>query len=104
MEAADIERSNSVISLTQFIRPHGHKREITALVPEGCQKMVDKLLENEYKFSCEVLTTGEVALYCGKTEETEILHLSTNDDKVNLALKRLVLDAYQQLTNEASKG
>lgn len=66
------------VELTQYLRPYGKKRKVYAEVDDELAK---KAKDARLVFSCEVLTTGHVAVYgrlWNQSDEEELIELSPN--------------------------
>jgi len=66
------------VYLTQYIRPNGRKSKVTCEVPKKTEKQAENMI-----LSCEVLTTGEVAIYArfnDEEEEMENLGIAKNEE------------------------
>ncbi|MBE3138152.1 MAG: hypothetical protein IMZ43_12295 [Thermoplasmata archaeon] len=80
------------IGLIQYMRPDGRKMTVMASVEDQVAGMAEGMI-----LSCEVLTTGEVAIYARyprDEEEDESLELSPNGPEVQEALQRLIERRY----------
>lgn len=88
--------SEHVIPFTQYIPPHGRRENVSFVTPEGYKEKVDRLLENGYNFSCERLSTGDIALYCGKDEKEQI-QVCFGSVRLNNKVKDLIDDAINEL-------
>ena len=92
------------IELTQYLMPEGKKTKVYAPIGED---YVNRAESNKMVFSCEVLTTGQVAIY-GKLEhqsdEDELVEIANNgpDNSPTEALRKLVdrLEAESHLEEE----
>ena len=87
------------IPVTQFLRPNGRRVQVWAPVPDGREEKVQRLLEEGLVFSAEVLTSGNVAVYVGKSleDDDELCELGGNDETVNDAMARLIDQAYEEM-------
>lgn len=88
--------SEHVIPFTQYIPPNGQKKDTFYQTPVGYKEKVDRLLENGYNFSCERLSTGDIALYCGKDEKEQI-QICFDLTYLNSKVKDLIDDAINEL-------
>jgi hypothetical protein len=62
------------VVLTQYVRPDGRAREVHCEVPDDISMKASRM-----DLSCEVLTTGQVAIYAGwKDDEDELMLLASN--------------------------
>jgi hypothetical protein len=64
------------IKITQYVRPHGRKREVFADLRKEYEKRAKGL-----EFSCEVLPDGRVAIYAkreGESDEKEHIEIADN--------------------------
>ena len=64
------------VELTQYLRPNGRQRTVATKVGEEYAQRAEGMI-----LSCEVLTTGMVAVYGrleGESEEDEVLKLTLN--------------------------
>jgi len=76
------------IKLTQFMMPSGREVPVTTDVEDHIADMAEGMI-----LSCEVLTTGEVALYAKypqDKEEEETIEIAPNGPKVEEALRCLI--------------
>lgn len=66
----------STVCLTQYLRPNGEKRPMAVEVPDTIAALAAGMV-----LTCEVLMTGQVAIYCrwaGEDEDDELCLLATN--------------------------
>lgn len=64
------------VRITQYLRPNGEKRPMTVEVPDTIATLAEGMV-----LSCEVLMTGQVAIYCrwaGEDEDAELCLLASN--------------------------
>lgn len=75
------------VTLTQYIRPNGTPREVHADISDVAAEMAEDMT-----LSCEVLTTGEIAIYVrysGDPEEKESMELAVNEPHNNDPVEKL---------------
>lgn len=90
------------ISFTQFLRPHGKKKEVSFFIDPAYDERVKELLAAGFVFEVEQLTTGEVSLEvcmrCDRTADGEhdtlSMEICDNGPPVLVAVAKLVADAY----------
>lgn len=83
------------IPFTQYVLPHGRRREETIERPSEIEALARKFIEAGGRYECEVLTTGEVsftAVFCdedGDEQDVEI-EICANGPEVRDAVDALV--------------
>lgn len=83
------------IPFTQYVLPHGRKREETIERPAEIEALADKFIAAGGRYECEILTTGEVSLtavFCdddGDEQDVEI-EICTNGPAIRDAVDALV--------------
>ena len=104
------------IVFTQFLRPHGRKKEThVENQPPEIEKLYSELKEADYRFEVEVLTTGLVFMTCdppgnpdtaeGYNDGWDILstnQLCKNGPEVVEATAQLIKDAHERYTKSIS--
>ena len=88
------------IPFTQYLRPHGDQEAVTIDMED--QELHDKaeaLIEADYHFDIEELTTGMVSMTCERDTEKDDFHiqLCPNGPEVVDAVRALVENAYKCL-------
>jgi hypothetical protein len=87
-----------LIPFTQYLRPHGKKKETQISRDPEIEDKARVLLELGCAFECEVLVTGEVSLTCeDASEQTLSIEVVPNGPQVPGAVDRLVCDAWAKL-------
>lgn len=92
------------VTLTQYIRPNGLPRNVRADISDLAAEMAEDMI-----LSCEILTTGEVALYVrysGEPEENESMELAVNEPNNNdpvVKLEGLIRRVYGRRHAKASQ-
>ena len=91
------------ISLTQYMMPNGRKVTVTTDVEDQIADMAEGMI-----LTCEVLSTGGIALYAKypeDKEEEESIEISSNGPEVSEALQRLIKHKYEEnQSNMNQKG
>lgn len=83
------------IPFTQYVLPHGRRREETIERPADIEALAQKFIDAGGRYECEVLTTGEVsftAVFCdedGDEQDVEI-EICANGPAVREAVDALV--------------
>jgi len=55
-----------ILHITQYLRPDGRKKPLTIEVSDDISKLAEDMI-----LSCEVLQTGQIAVYCRHKHEIE---------------------------------
>lgn len=99
------ERDGSV-PFTQFLRPYGLKQEVEAPVTQEYKEKADRILAHGWTFTCEVLTTGQVALYVtdGANERDVCIKICSNGPPVHEALDRMIDEGIEKMEKEKVNG
>jgi hypothetical protein len=80
-----------IIPFTQYLLPHGHRRETTIEVSHEIARMAHGIIRRGLAFECEVLTTGEVSLTITDPENGDLaFQVVPNGPGVRDAVERLV--------------
>ncbi len=77
------------IKLTQYLMPNGRPMPTTTEVPDETATLAEGMI-----LSCEVLGTGQVALYAKypeDKEEDEFIEISNNGPEIQTVLCKLIL-------------
>jgi hypothetical protein len=91
------------IPFTQYVLPHGRKREETIERPAEIEALADKFIAAGGRYECEILTTGEVsftAVFCdddGDEQDVEI-EICANGPAVCDAVDALVRKSISHIT------
>jgi len=92
------------IPFMQYRRPNGMKVPCSIRRPDEIAEKAAALIRAGYSFSCEVLQTDEVALYCEQANSDDVLPLAVevvpNNPRVPEAVDTLVTRAWEQLQLE----
>lgn len=78
------------ITLTQYLRPDGRTRNVSAPVTAEYSAKAAALIEQDVSFSCEILRTGEVAIYAEYLGQDIVIEISQNDETIHAALEYLI--------------
>lgn len=78
------------IYFTQFMRPHGNKQIVSIDRPDHIAKAADYILQNEFRFECEQLTTGEVSLTISDNWGDYAFELCANGPAVPTSVDKLI--------------
>jgi len=92
--------SENWIPVTQFLRPFGTPRPMKAPCDDKeALRKAGHILRKGYTFTCEVLTTGEVAQYITdpKAEEDKAIRVTPNGPEVQDALVDMINDFFVNL-------
>jgi len=88
------------IPFTQYLRPHGKQRSMSADgQPPEIEAKAKELIDAGYVFEVEELTTGIISMDCNKGDVVLAHELSQNGPPVVPAVTRLVETAYEQWKN-----
>lgn len=91
------------IPFTQYVLPHGRKREETIERPAEIEALAQKFIDAGGRYECEVLTTGEVsftAVFCdedGDEQDVEI-EICANGSAVRDAVDAIVRKSLNHVT------
>lgn len=91
------------IPFTQYVLPHGRKREETIERPAEIEALAQKFIDAGGRYECEVLTTGEVsftAVFCdedGDEQDVEI-EICANGPAVLDAVDAIVRKSLNHVT------
>lgn len=91
------------IPFTQYVLPHGRKREETIERPAEIEALAQKFIDAGGRYECEVLTTGEVsftAVFCdedGDEQDVEI-EICANGPAVRDAVDAIVRKSLNHVT------
>lgn len=91
------------IKFTQFMRPDGHAVDTywspQSPIDDSIFDMVYALTERGALFELEMLSTGEVAMYCGLPDDEQPMSqlVCQNGTEVHEAVQHLIREAYAQL-------
>ena len=81
------------IPFTQFIPPHGKRRETSFEVSPAIHEKAMRLIAYGLRFECEILSTGEVSLTLTDPVEGDLdIRVVENGPLVRDAVESLVLD------------
>lgn len=84
------------ITFTQYIPPNGKQVPTTIERPDDISEMAEALQKKGFQFSIEILSTGMIAMYCGKpNDDDENIRLCNNGPNVPDAVDELVRGSYQ---------
>jgi len=92
-----------MIKFTQYLLPHGERREIEMEVSDDIQAEADYLVSIGQKFDAEILTTGVVSFTCEPASDIDyegkyFIKLSGNNPvEVPRIVAELVNEAYEAL-------
>jgi len=87
------------VEFTQYLRPDGRKQTITMDVPDDLKEKIDFIIKNNHEFTCEVLTTGEVALYVSNNEEDIECLIVNNGPGMKEKVIELINNGFELLKN-----
>ena len=84
------------ITFTQYIPPNGKQVHNTIERPDDIAEMAEALQKKGFQFSIEILSTGMIAMYCGKpNDDDENIRICNNGPNVPDVVDELVREAYQ---------
>jgi hypothetical protein len=86
------------LPFTQYMRPDGRRRNIWAPCPEGLEAKASAIMDNDWRFEAEVLTTGDVSLTVSDGSEDVAIEIAPNGPEVPRALARLIETAFTKLS------
>ena len=92
-----------MIPVTQFITPYGEQRQRTVQSPRYITEMADYCVDNDARFTSEILSTGELSLACEYDDDDIVIKVCLNDNKAKDAMYAVVKEAYaiiKDLTEE----
>lgn len=88
-----MERTENV-PVTQYLRPHGEKRECKAPVTPEFKSLADRFVAAGGKYEAEVLTTGQVSLSAAFTVEGEMqdiaIEICPNNESIHTAFEKVI--------------
>lgn len=84
-----------MIPFTQYLRPDGRAVSVTFDAPPEVEAQAKRLLDHGWRFTCEVLATGEVSFAIEGEDETGeigdlVIELGSNDATVQFMVARLM--------------
>lgn len=81
------------IYFTQFLRPHGHRQEISIAMPDEVWNKAMSIKAMGLELHAEVLTTGEINLTVTDEEKGDLAQeIVANGPEVPKAVERLIMD------------
>lgn len=92
----------SSIPFTQYIPPHGRKKEVSIDRPDEIVSMAMELIQKGYRFECELLSNGQVSLtVVDPMDEGDVaIEIVSNGPQVDGAVDRLVRTVYKGDSHE----
>ena len=85
------------LSIIQYLKPHGHKREINYPISDYYKDKIILLKENNCKVTCEQLSTGEAAQYITHPEGDILVEISPCGKEADLALLKMLNEITQDI-------
>lgn len=83
-----------MVTFTQYVLPHGRRREESIERPTEIEAIAERFIESGGRYECEVLTTGHVSLTAvkevgGEQQDVEII-VCDNDYHISERVDELV--------------
>ena len=92
------------VSIVQYVRPDGRKRMVHKDFEEEFADKVERIQENGFEISMEVLSTGQVAMYVSNDEEDLMTRVSKNGPEVDEKFRQMVEMFVKGMPVDSSEG
>jgi len=80
----------ATVPFIRYLRPNGRREAMTVQRPDNIAKAADAIREHGFRFECEVLTTGDVALSISDDDADYLLKVCANGPDVLVTVDLLI--------------
>ena len=94
---------NNLVHFTQYLLPHGDKREVAIEVTPEIRALAQIAIANGIRFECEILTTGQVSITANDPDHGDIaVRIVPNGPDVVDAVNAVIREAADAFTFEGT--